>query len=130
MKMTVADEVDVENLPDECLLLKREKVESALELYPGDHIECITLNALKQTTFHDMIIVNPVDGQICQVIHKVHTKGVFKGPQLVEETLDILKFGSDVFRIVYPEQIEPTEGTGELQVTIAAGNMPEVSAGI
>ena len=54
-------------------------------------------------------------------------KGAFKGPQLVEETVDIFKFGSDVFRIVYPEQIEPTEGIGELQATIAAGNLPEVS---
>ena len=128
MKTTVADEVDVENLPDECLLLKREKVESALELYPGDHIESITLNAVKQTTFHDMIVVNPVDGRNCQVIHKVSTKSVFKGPQLVEETVDIFKFGNDVFRIVYPEQIEPKEGIGELQATIAAGNMPEVSS--
>ena len=126
MKTTVADEIDVENLPDECLLLKREKVESALELYPGDHIEYITSSALKQTTFHDMIVVNPVDGQNCQVIHKVPTKGVFKGPQLVEETVNVFKFGSDVFRIVYPEQIEPTEGVGELQATIAAGNLPEV----
>ena len=127
MKTTVAEEIDVENLPDECLLLKREKVESALELYPGDHIECITLNSLKQTTFHDMIIVNPVDGQNCQVIHKVPVKGAFKGPRLVEETMNIFKFGRDVFRIVYPEQIEPMEGIGELQAAIAAGNLPEVS---
>ena len=91
MKIMVADEIDVESLPDECLLLKREKVESALELYPGEHIECITSSALKQTTFHDMIVVNPVDGQKFQVIHKVPTKGAFKGPQLIEETVNVFK---------------------------------------
>ena len=51
MKTTVAKEVGIESLPDECLLLKRENVELALDLYP---VEYITLNALKQTTFHEM----------------------------------------------------------------------------
>lgn len=125
MKTTVANDVDVENLLDECLLLKRERVESALELYPGDHVECPTLNALKQTTFHEMIIVNPVDSKSCQVINKIPRRGAFKGPQLVEETVDIFSFGSDVFHIVYPEQINPQEGIADLQGAVY-GNLPEV----
>ena len=125
MKTTVAEEVDIEHLLDECLLLKREKIESALELYPGDHIEYSTLNALKQVTFHDMIVISPVDDKSCQVIHKVPTKGAFKGPQLVEETVDIFTFGSDIFRIVYPEQIDTAEGIGDLQSAIS-GQLPEV----
>ena len=125
MKTTVASEVDVDHLLDECLLLKREKVESVLELYPGDHIECPTLNALKQITFHDMIVVNPIDSKSCQVIHKVPTKGAFKGPRLVQEDVDLFSFGCEVFRIVYPEQIDTQEGLGDLQSAVT-GNLPEV----
>ena len=125
MKTTVSEEVDVENLLDECFLLKRERVESALELYPGDHIEILTLNALKKETFHEMIVVNPIDNKSCQVIHKVPTKGAFKGPHLIEETLDIFTFGHDVYRIVYPEQVDTTDGISDLQ-TAVAGNIPEV----
>ena len=127
VKTTVAEDVNVEHLLDECVLLKRERVESALELYPGDHIECLTLNGLKQTTFHDMIVVNPINGQNCQVIHKVPTKGAFKAPHLVEETMDIFTFGGDVFRVAYPEQIDPIEGISDLQSTIA-GKLPDVSS--
>ena len=126
MKTTVAEDVDVDGLLDECLLLKREKVESALELYPGDHVEIPTSNALKKETFHEMIIVNPVDNKTCQVIHKVPTKGPFKSPHLVEEKLDIFAYDSNVFRIVYPEQIDTSVGISDLQVAVA-GNIPEVS---
>ena len=75
-----------------------------------------------------------MDGQSEKFIQRVGSTGIshpmegtFKGPQLVEETVDIFKFGSDVFCIVCPEEIEPMEGIGELQATIAAGNLSEVS---
>lgn len=102
-------EVDVNSLQDDRILLPRKKVESAMHLKRGDHIERLVKRVGKVTDyFHHMLVLRPVDDRRCEVIHC--NTGT---PSIKREIVDIFETGS-VSRIKYTERIDPEEGIAHL----------------
>ena len=103
-----------EALQDNCTLLRREKVESAMQLKRGDHVErpLHNLGGL-MGYFHHMLVLQPLDDRHCEVVH-CHTghHGV-TGSSIRRETIDIFEAGK-VSRVKYTERIDPEEGITQL----------------
>ena len=101
------DAVKIDSLQNDRILLRREKVMSALELQPGDHIEYRTC-----ARYHHMMVVEPPHhDRICKVIHF----GNSSKSRVQEEEIDIFKDGDDVYRIKYPERCIPDQSIQHLR---------------
>ena len=102
-----ATAVDIDGLQDDRILLRRERVESASQLRPGDHIERPVPNTLRAAYHHMMVIEAPTDERKCTVIHFSPKRFQICAE---EEEIDIVKQGDHFFRIKYPEQLQPERG--------------------
>ena len=106
--------VEVNSLQDDRTLLRREKVESALQLKRGDHVErpLHNLGGL-MGYFHHMLVLQPLDNKHCEVVH-CHTghHGV-TGSSIRRETVDIFET-KKASRVKYIERIDPDEGIARL----------------
>ena len=107
--------IKIDSLQDDRTLLRRERVKSALDLQPGDHIERpFTLSAYH----HMMVTKKPTHDRKCTVIHFTSTEGLMKSASkayINEEEVDIFKKGDNVFLIKYPERYEPDWGIDYLK---------------
>ena len=124
LKTHNATEVIVDSLQNDRVLLHRQRVESALDLRPGDHIERpFVLNA-----FHHMMITElPHDDKKCKVIHfqekeeldslTLQKKGS-KTMCIKENEVDIFVNGDNVFLLKYPERLQPDLGIKYLRQCI------------
>ena len=106
--------VDVNSLQDDRILLPRERIVSASQLKPGDHIE----RPLQRIGgmlgyFHHMLVLKPVDDRHCEVIHCLRGNHAITGSSIRRETVDIFETGS-VSRVKYTERIDPEEGIAQL----------------
>ena len=100
------DVVKIDSLQNDRILLRREKVRSALELQPGDHIECQACSR-----YHHMMVVEPPQhDRICKVIHFGNSK-----LRVQEKEIDIFKDRDNVFRIKYPERCIPDQSIQHLR---------------
>ena len=100
------DVVKIDSLQNDRILLRREKVWSALELQPGDHIECQACSR-----YHHMMVVKPPQhDRTCKVIHFGNSK-----LRVQEKEIDIFKDGDNVFRIKYPERCIPDQSIQHLR---------------
>ena len=105
VKTGESETVDESKLHDDRLLLPRRRIESALELKPGDHIERPVCGAEKYANHH-MLVIEIVNKRRCKVIHFGLSSG--KKAEVLEEEVDI--FVRDCsFIIHYPERIGPKE---------------------
>ena len=102
LKTGNAVDIKIDSLQDDRTLLRRERVKSASELRPGDHIE--RSNPFISAMYHHMMVTEQSHhDRKCTVIHL--TSDVIE-----EEEVDIFKEGDNVFRIKYPERYEPEQG--------------------
>ena len=106
--------VDINSLQDDRILLPREKVESAMELKRGDHIErpLQKIGGL-MGYFHHMLVLQPVDDRHCEVIHCDTGHHGVTGSSTRREIVDIFETGK-VSRVKYTERIDPEEGIAQL----------------
>ena len=129
LKTSNATDVDIGSLQNDVLLLRREKVESALDLKPGDHLE-YPVKGLSQLNYRNMIVVSSIDEQRCRVIrckeeaHQIIGKHKTTCP-LVEVEVDLTHLG-EVFLVKYPERIDPEIGMGLLN-DLLSGTYQEVN---
>ena len=100
-------EVTIDAFQNDRILLHRERVESALDLRPGDHIERPT-TFIKALYHHMMVTEIPGNDHFCKVIHFGKPSSLKLTVQ--EEEVDIFQEGENVFRIKYPERCEPDQG--------------------
>ena len=106
--------VDVNSLQDDRILLPRERVESAMQLKRGDHIERPLKNLGKMTGFcHHMLVLEPLDGKCCKVVHCKKQKLTANCSAVEIEDVNIFLEGP-VSRLKYMERIDPDEGIAKL----------------
>ena len=103
LKTGNAVDIKIDSLQDDRTLLRRERVESASELRPGDHIERST-PFISGMYHHMMVTEQPHHDRKCTVIHLTSDAAV------KEEEVYIFKEGDNVFRIKYPERCAPEQG--------------------
>ena len=118
LKTGNAMDIKIDSLQDDCTLLRRERVKSASELRPGDHIERST-PFISARYHHMMVTEQPHHDRKCTVIHL--TSDVIE-----EEEVDIFKEGDNVFRLKYPERCDPEQGIEylrSLQVTLSSHSL-------
>lgn len=108
-------QININDLQDDRFFLQREKITSATDLMPGDHIERpLGLPIASDHAQHHMLVVESVDDKYCKVIHyKVFPRLLNKGDVVFEE-VDIFK-KNEVFRIRHPECIDPEKGIKKLR---------------
>ena len=117
VKTGESEAIDESELHDDRLLLPRRRVESALELKPGDHIERpVRLRGARQMFNHHMLVIETVNKRRCKVIHFGISSG--KKAELLEEEVDIFVNGC-VFCIHYSERINPGEASKCLRKLIS-----------
>ena len=125
LKTGNATRIKIDILQDDRTLLRRERVKSASELCPGDHIERLT--PLSNGVYHHMMVSQKPEkpekpekpdqpeqlhhGRKCTVIHfdERLSKAAVK-----EEEVDISE-EDIIFRIKYPERYEPEQGIAVLR---------------
>ena len=106
--------VDVNSLQDDRILLPREKVESAMQLKRGDHIERpLQVIGNLMGYFHHMLVLQPLDDRHCEVVHCNTGHHRVTGSSIRREKVDIFETGK-VSRVKYAERIEPEEGIAQL----------------
>ena len=121
-------DVTVDSLQDDRTLLRRERVKSASELRPGDHIERPSF--LPGEAYHHMMVTEqPTHDQKCKVIHFSSNFRNFEIANIREEEVDIFKKGDNVFRIKYPERCAPDQGIEQLKERCPKGSMNTVQDG-
>ena len=112
LKTGNAMKIKIDNLQDDRILLRRERVKSALDLQPGDHIERpFTLGA----HHHMMVTKKPTHDRKCTVIHFASTDRSISKASINEEEVDIFRKGNNVFRIKYTERYDPEWGIKHLK---------------
>jgi len=111
-----ATAIEVDSLQDDRVLLHRERIESTLQLRPGDHIERpLEIPLPFGPAYHHMMVVEtPTDEQKCKVIHFTGPVHIIKACPL-EQEIDIAKEGDNFFRIKYPERLQPDKGIKDLR---------------
>ena len=106
--------VDVNSLQDDRILLLREKVQSAMELKRGDHIERPLKNIGRlMGYFHHMLVLQPLNDRYCEVVHCLEGHHGTTGSSIRRETVDIFETDK-VSRVKYAERIDPEEGITQL----------------
>ena len=119
-------DVDVGSLADDRILLCREKIDSACQLKPGDHIEHPISYIPGKLAYHHMMVVKVLDDHTCQVIHfaKVTTTaGDRMMVNLVERDLSQVR-GGEVWRMNYLERVSPRDSLTMLQEICQDQNHP------
>lgn len=107
IKTTDSVDIDVENLLEDRTLLKRERVESARDLAPGDHLEIPTTKSLQRTTSYcNMIVTTPPVGDRKVMVLRVDPQG--SKQKLLEEEFD-LGGVDEVYRVSYLERVDAWE---------------------
>ncbi len=122
--------IDIQSLEDERHFLRREKIESARELFVGDHIErplCGVIGRMKKAYHHMLVAEKSVRDQSIKVIHYSSIRSydtttrlerlknkVIDKEEVKEEVTDIFVMG-EVFRIKYPDRVPPTRGIARLR---------------
>ena len=115
LKTHNAAEVNVDSLQNDRVLLRRQRVESALDLQPGDHIERPTSGMLN--AFHHMMVTEPPHhDRKCTVIH--FTNSTSTTLCVKENEVDIFVNGDNVFLLKYPERLQPDLGIKYLRQCI------------
>lgn len=99
--------IEINGLQDDRILLHRERVESTLQLQPGDHIERPVAYTLGAAYHHMMVVETPTDERKCKVIHFT---GSWSEVCAFEQEIDIAEQGDNFFRIKYPERLQPERG--------------------
>ena len=107
LKTGNATAIGIGGLQDDRILLRRERVESALQLCSGDHIERPVAHTFGAAYHHMMVTEAPADERKCTVIH-FSSNG--NSVRAVEEEIDIIGQGDNFFRIKYPERLQPERG--------------------
>ena len=108
-----ASVVSVDELHNDRLFLRRERVESALDLCPGDHVECV-MHQSGKLVFNHMLVTETIDKQTCKLVHfhahspKSGKLFASKKGSMQEEEINLFEEG-DVYRICYPERVPPKE---------------------
>ena len=110
--------VDVDQLQDKRLCLKRQQITNAMDLKVGDHIERpldVPLPDMLQTgmpflsnKMHHMLVTQPINESNCKVI-EAHVKSGLRKASPRHHEVNIFQT-NEVFRIVYAERINPDEG--------------------
>ena len=115
------EKMDISQLSDDRFFLQRIAVESALELKRGDHLESemqksklptdglaytIASGVRDKKPYHHMMVVDAVNERRCTVIHFSENPWE-KRNEVNEEEIDLFLEGRNVFRIHYPERIDP-----------------------
>ncbi len=122
--------INTESLEDDRLFLRRERIQSAKELFIGDHIErplCGAIGTMRKAYHHMLVAEKSVSDQRIKVLHYTspgidesttrlqNLRDSFKVKAVVkEEVTDIFVMG-EVFRIKYPDRIPPAHGISQLQ---------------
>ncbi len=106
VKTTDSIEIDVEHLPEDRLLLQRERVETTKDLKPGDHIES-PVKSFKKVSYRSAIVTANIDDQKVMVICENPQGG--GGEKLVEMELDVSS-EVELHRVKYLERISVEEG--------------------
>ena len=101
--------IEIDGVLDDRILLRRERVESALQLRPGDHIERPVPYSLRGLYHHMMVVDTPSDQRKCTVIHYNNSPQWYK-ICVVEEEIDLVDEGDHFFQIKYPERLQPESG--------------------
>ena len=116
-------DVIIDSLQDDRTLLRRERVKSALELRPGDHIERPTF--LSDEAYHMMVTEQPTHDQKCKVIHFSSGLSNLKAGRIADviEEVDIFENGDNVFRIKYPERCAPDQGIEQLKKKVSSSGI-------
>ena len=117
LKTGESSDINVDDLPDDRMLLPREEIRSAMELKPGDHIER-PLAGLNKYAKHHMLVVKPIDNQHCRVIHyHVHPTlsdlSRLKKGKVMSEIVNIFE-QKECLRVCYSERVDPEKGLYEL----------------
>lgn len=112
VKTTDAVEIDIEHLPEERLLLRREKVESGLDLKAGDHIE-LPVKVFQKVSYQDMIV--------SVVLSEKKIMVLCANPQdkVVEMEFEVNR-EAELYRVKYPERMSAEEGIKVLQRNMAS----------
>jgi len=110
--------VDSDQLKNDRLgCIRAVKVSSTLELLPGDHIVRLTdktFQLLFKGSFHHMMVAEkPGEDGSCSVLH-FRKKGDIL-PTISHTMEEIFKNGNKVYRICYPERIDPSVSLQFLQ---------------
>ena len=115
-------DVSLDTLYDDRLFLRRERVKSALDLRPGDHVERpVALSFIRKAApgkkaYHHMLVVEPINERECKVLHFGGPSDFkeFKKCSVVEQKVDLFAEGEHVFQIVYHERQHPADGIAHL----------------
>ena len=118
VKTTDATGVDVENLPDDRLLLRRERIDSATtaDIKPGDHLE-VPLKISKRIMYRNLVVKDVVGEMKLRVMCVNPRRGE---SEIVEMDFDLMEGGGDggvceVYRVKYMERVGAHEGLDMLQ---------------
>ena len=112
IKTTDSVEIDVENLPEDRILLRRELVECARDLKPGDHIEKPVKGLqLQKVSYHNMIVTSILDDENVMVL----CVAAHEGKQKLIEIKFNLATASELYRVKYLERVNAAEGIEALR---------------
>ena len=127
VKTGESEEIDVSQLNDDRVLLPRRRVESALELKQGDHLERpLHIPGLKRDYNHHMMVIETINKHRCKVLHFAQSRMFNIG--MLEQEVDL--FEDDcVFRIHYSERINPAVGIDNLRKLIGR-RKPQVGTSV
>ncbi len=106
LKTTDSSEIDVENLPDDRMLLRREKVETGMDLRSGDHIE-VPFKILQKVQYRNMIVTGIISDQKIRVVCVNPIRGK---KELVEMDFNLATEASEIYRLKYLERLSAEEG--------------------
>ena len=117
-------DVKIDSLQDDRILIRRERVKSALELRPGDHIERPTFFS-DEAYHHMMVIEQPTHDQKCKVIHFSSGLSTLKAGRIavIKEEVDIFQEGGNIFRLKYPERCAPDQGIEQLKKKVSVSGI-------
>ncbi len=134
IKTTDSTEVDVENLPEERLMLRRERVESALDLAPGDHLE-VPIKVLQKISYHNMIVTE-ISGEFTVRVLQASKKSIVESDFcLIKQTGEdedergggegVATLGDlkEVYRVKYLEKINVRHGLDMLRRAMSEGRV-------
>ena len=113
----IAEAIDIDMLPDDRLQLQRQQLDTTKFLKRGDHVERRVTGLVGTVTnaFHHMIVLELLTDGRCKVIHYhvgITKKPITKGC-VGEEEVDLFET-KDLYRVIYPERIDPEYGIREL----------------
>lgn len=100
MKTTDAVDVDIEHLPDDRILLQRERVNSAEDLMPGDHFE-IPTKSFQKISYRNMIVTDVINERKVRVL----CANPQKSKQEIVEMDYVIVSENEQYRVKYTERV-------------------------